>query len=107
MLTGLPGTVEFAGSALTIECSLALLASASRPATGADPGPGPAGLYDVGRLAQRLGLEPASLRNARLRGVDWLPAPLGELNGGAVWSAADLEGIEERRRPPGRPRSES
>jgi len=77
--------------------------SAGRPVGPADPGPGPAGLYDVARLAARLGITPTSLRNARLRGVPWLPDPLGFVNGGPVWRAADLEGIEERRRPPGRP----
>ncbi|WP_401001039.1 hypothetical protein [Agromyces sp. GXQ0307] len=80
--------------------------SAGRPVAGVDPGPGPADLYDVGRLAMRLGVTPATLRTTRRRGVTWLPAPIGELNGGAVWAAKDLEGIEERRRPPGRPRAE-
>lgn len=73
---------------------------------GHDPGPGPQGLYDVARLAQRLGIERTSLRNARLRGVDWLPAPAGTLNGGPVWTANSLEGIEDRRRGPGRPRTD-
>lgn len=80
-------------------------ASAGRSAEPADPGPGPADLYDVGRLAARLGITANSLRNAKLRGAEWLPAPVGELNGGAVWAADDLAGIEDRRRPPGRPRS--
>jgi hypothetical protein len=77
--------------------------SAGRPVGPADPGPGPAGLYDVARLAARLGITTTSLRNARLRGVPWLPEPVGLVNGGPVWRATDLEGIEERRRPPGRP----
>ncbi|HLT83489.1 hypothetical protein JN535_19020 [Cellulosimicrobium cellulans] len=76
---------------------------ADRPAAPADPGPGPAGLYDAARLAARLGIATSSLRNSRLRGVPWLPEPVGILNGGPVWRAADLEGIEDRRRPPGRP----
>ena len=62
------------------------------------------GLYDSARLAQRLGVSPVSLRTARHRGVDWLPAPAGELNGGPVWTAESLEGIEDRRRGAGRPR---
>lgn len=62
-----------------------------------DPGPGPAGLYDAPRLAQRLGLTTARLRQARAKGEPWLPVPLGELNGGAVWAGAALTGIEERR----------
>lgn len=72
---------------------------------GQDPGPGPEGLYDVARLAQRLGMARSTLRNARLRKVDWLPAPVGTLNAGPVWSARSLEGIEDRRRGPGRPRT--
>ena len=79
--------------------------SAGRSAAAADPGPGPAGLYDVGRLAARLGITTASLRNAKLRGAEWLPTPLGELNGGSVWAADDLADIESNRRPPGRPRA--
>lgn len=74
-----------------------------RPVGPADPGPGPAGLYDVGRLAARLGITTTTLRSARNRGVPWLPEPIGFVNGGPVWRAADLDGIEERRRPPGRP----
>lgn len=62
-----------------------------------DPGPGPAGLYDAPRLAQRLGLTTARLRQARAKGEAWLPAPAGELNGGAVWHGAALTGIEQRR----------
>ena len=69
-----------------------------------DPGPGPRGLYDSSRLAARLGIKVTSLRNARLRGVDWLPKPVGELNNGPVWSVESLEGIEERARQAGRPR---
>ena len=37
-----------------------------------------------------------------VRKVPWLPAPDGRLNGGAVWRASTLDGIEERRAP-GRP----
>ncbi|WP_125778269.1 hypothetical protein [Antribacter gilvus] len=75
----------------------------SRSSENTDPGPGPAGLYDVQRLAARLGCTPGTLRNARLRGADWLPEPIDWLNGGPVWTAASLEGIELRRRGPGRP----
>lgn len=70
---------------------------------GHDPGPGPGGLYDVARLAQRLGITRGALGNARRRGVPWLPAPVGQINGGPVWAAVDLAGIEDQRRGPGRP----
>lgn len=59
-------------------------------------------LYDIGRLADRLGVEHATIRVWLSRKVPWLPAPDGRLNGGAVWRASTLEGIEERRTP-GRP----
>ena len=59
-------------------------------------------LYDIGRLADRLGVEHATIRVWLARKVPWLPAPDGRLNGGAVWRAATLDGIEERRAP-GRP----
>lgn len=59
-------------------------------------------LYDIGRLADRLGVEHATIRVWLSRKVPWLPAPDGRLNGGAVWRATTLEGIEERRTP-GRP----
>lgn len=65
-------------------------------------------LYDIGRLADRLGVEHATVRVWLSRKVPWLPPPDGRLNGGAVWRAATLDGIEERRAPgrPGRrPRS--
>jgi hypothetical protein len=65
-------------------------------------------LYDIGRLADRLGVEHATIRVWLSRKVPWLPAPDGRLNGGAVWRASTLEGIETRRTPgrPGRkPRS--
>lgn len=61
-------------------------------------------LYDIGRLADRLGVEHATVRVWLSRRVPWLPRPDGRLNGGAVWRAATLEGIEERRSP-GRPRA--
>jgi len=63
-------------------------------------------LYDIGRLADRLGVEHATIRVWLSRGVPWLPTPDGKLNGGAVWRASTLEGIEERRTPgrPGRKR---
>ena len=59
-------------------------------------------LYDIGRLADRLGVEHATIRVWLSRKVPWLPPPDGRLNGGAVWRASTLEGIEERRAP-GRP----
>ncbi|MGN8247185.1 hypothetical protein ACTHAM_000857 [Cellulomonas soli] len=64
-------------------------------------------LYDIGRLADRLGVEHATIRVWLSRKVPWLPAPDGRLNGGAVWRASTLEGIEERRckgRPGRKPR---
>ncbi len=59
-------------------------------------------LYDIARLADRLGVEHATIRVWLSRKVPWLPAPDGRLNGGAVWRATTLEGLEDRRRP-GRP----
>jgi hypothetical protein len=59
-------------------------------------------LYDIGRLADRLGVEHATIRVWLSRKVPWLPAPDGRLNGGAVWRASTLVGIETRRAP-GRP----
>ena len=67
--------------------------------------PAPRGLddlYDIARLADRLGVEHATIRVWLSRKVPWLPAPDGRLNGGAVWRATTLEGLEDRRRP-GRP----
>ncbi len=54
-------------------------------------------LYDIARLAQRLGVEHATIRVWLSRKVPWLPQPDGRLNGGAVWRATTLEGIEMRR----------
>jgi len=59
-------------------------------------------LYDIGRLADRLAVEHATIRVWLSRKVPWLPAPDGRLNGGAVWRESTLDGIEERRAP-GRP----
>jgi hypothetical protein len=56
-------------------------------------------LYDIGRLADRLGVEHATVRVWLSRKVPWLPPPDGRLNGGAVWRASTLEGIEQRRTP--------
>lgn len=54
-----------------------------------DPTIGPdfeTGLYDVKRLAQLLGVKPATIRSMRSRGS--LPAPTStDINGGAVWSS--------------------
>jgi hypothetical protein len=54
-------------------------------------------LYDIARLAERLGVEHATIRVWLSRKVPWLPPPDGRLNGGAVWRATTLEGIEMRR----------
>lgn len=61
-------------------------------------------LYDIARLARRLDVEHATIRVWLSRKVPWLPPPDGRLNGGAVWRASTLEGIEQRRfrRRPGR-----
>jgi hypothetical protein len=59
-------------------------------------------LYDIARLADRLGVEHATIRVWLSRKVPWLPPPDGRLNGGAVWRAETLAGLEDRRRP-GRP----
>jgi len=74
------------------------------PTTPGSPAPqrGLDDLYDIGRLADRLGVEHATIRVWLSRKVPWLPAPDGRLNGGAVWRASTLDGIEERRTP-GRP----
>ncbi|WP_449386282.1 hypothetical protein [Cellulomonas soli] len=73
-----------------------------------DPAPhGLDDLYDISRLADRLGVEHATIRVWLSRKVPWLPAPDGRLNGGAVWRASTLDGIEERRckgRPGRKPR---
>ncbi|WP_426594222.1 hypothetical protein ACPPVS_01615 [Cellulomonas sp. McL0617] len=64
-------------------------------------------LYDIARLAERLGVEHATIRVWLSRKVPWLPQPDGRLNGGAVWRATTLEGIETRRergRPGRKPR---
>ena len=64
-------------------------------------------LYDIARLAERLGVEHATIRVWLSRKVPWLPQPDGRLNGGAVWRATTLEGIEMRRergRPGRKPR---
>ena len=59
-------------------------------------------LYDIARLAERLGVAHATIRVWLSRRVPWLPPPDGRRNGGAVWRSATLEGIELLRRP-GRP----
>ncbi|MFC8190979.1 hypothetical protein ACFUMH_04875 [Cellulomonas sp. NPDC057328] len=76
---------------------------AAQPAPQADGG-GLDDLYDIARLARRLGVEHATIRVWLSRKVPWLPPPDGRLNGGAVWRASTLEGVEERRfrRRPGR-----
>lgn len=77
------------------------------PAAGTVPatdGGGLDDLYDIARLARRLDVEHATIRVWLSRKVPWLPPPDGRLNGGAVWRATTLEGIEQRRfrRRPGR-----
>ena len=42
-------------------------------------------------------MEHATIRVWLSRKVPWLPQPDGRLNGGAVWRATTLEGIETRR----------
>ena len=76
--------------------------ASSPPRTAPTPAQGLDDLYDIGRLADRLGVEHATVRVWLSRKVPWLPPPDGRLNGGAVWRASTLEGIEERR-VPGRP----
>ncbi|MBO0901367.1 hypothetical protein J1G44_09750 [Cellulomonas sp. zg-ZUI199] len=78
-------------------------ARTAAPPSAADGG-GLDDLYDIARLARRLDVEHATIRVWLSRKVPWLPPPDGRLNGGAVWRASTLEGIEERRfrRRPGR-----
>lgn len=73
------------------------------PPSSADGG-GLDDLYDIARLARRLDVEHATIRVWLSRKVPWLPPPDGRLNGGAVWRATTLDGIEDRRfrRRPGR-----
>ncbi len=54
-------------------------------------------------LATRLGISASTLRGHLHAGTSWVPRPDGRINGGAVWRRASLEGIEARRRAPGRP----
>ncbi|GAA4626978.1 hypothetical protein [Cellulomonas oligotrophica] len=79
-------------------------AAAFTDAEDPDDGGGLPDLYDIARLARRLGVEHATIRVWLSRKVPWLPPPDGRLNGGAVWRASTLEGVEERRfrRRPGR-----
>jgi len=78
------------------------ITAAAAPLSTPPPQRGLDDLYDIGRLADRLGVEHATVRVWLSRKVPWLPAPDGRLNGGAVWRASTLDGIEERRAP-GRP----
>ena len=64
---------------------------------GPEPVRGLDDLYDIARLAERLGVEHATIRVWLSRKVPWLPQPDGRLNGGAVWRATTLAGIEMRR----------
>lgn len=56
------------------------------------------GLIDSRGLAQRLGVPQATIRSWRSRGADWLPEPIGRLDG-MVWRLSDLDGIEQRLPP--------
>lgn len=48
------------------------------------------GLYDVKRLADRMGVKPATIRSMKARGT--IPAPTSnDINGGAVWSKTIIE----------------
>ncbi|WP_029068674.1 hypothetical protein [Jonesia quinghaiensis] len=64
------------------------------------------GLYDQGHLAEVVGMTRAALRVARTRHPDRYPAPIGELNGGPVWDAAQVASWAATYQPPrpGRPR---
>lgn len=76
-----------------------------RPAT-TDPCPDPlTQVVTVEQLADRLGVRPATIRQHMHAGTEWLPAPDGRINGGAVWRLDSLADIEDRRRAPGRPRT--
>lgn len=79
-------------------------APAADAAAASGDGGGLDDLYDIARLARRLDVEHATIRVWLSRKVPWLPQPDGRLNGGAVWRATTLEGIEDRRfrRRPGR-----
>jgi hypothetical protein len=77
-----------------------------RPAADHDPCPDPlTQVVTVEQLADRLGIRPATVRQHLSAGTaaGWLPQPDGRINGGAVWRASSLVGIEDRRRRPGRP----
>lgn len=61
------------------------------------------GLVDATQLAGRLGVTKATIRSWRSRGAEWLPKPVGRLDG-YVWREEDLIGIEELiPEGPGRP----
>lgn len=52
------------------------------------------GLIDGKGLAAMLGVSPATVRSWRNRGVDWLPDPIGRLDG-LVWREQDIADIKE------------
>ena len=68
-----------------------------------DPGPGAGDLYDVHSLAARLGITVGTMRQHVHAKPSWLPTPQ-KFGNKLVWPASVLEGIEERRPLPGRPR---
>jgi hypothetical protein len=51
----------------------------------------------VADLAARLGVTTGAIRQHLHARVQWLPQPDGRINGGAVWRASTLEGIEDRK----------
>lgn len=64
--------------------------------------PAPAAYTDVAGLAERLGIDPATVRQHIKAGTPWLPTPT-KLAGRWVWLTSQLDGIEDARRAPGRP----
>lgn len=61
------------------------------------------GLVDTAILAELTGAKPATIRywNAKRKAGEahpsWLPAPIGALNGGAVWRLSDFGDMDEIR----------
>lgn len=53
------------------------------------------GLIDGKGLAAMLGVSPTTIRSWRSRGVDWLPEPVGRLDG-LVWRQNDVDAIRAR-----------
>lgn len=56
------------------------------------------GLYDVKRLAKKLGVQPSTIRSMKARGT--LPKPTSnDINGGAVWKQSIIESFLEQKKP--------